>query len=520
MRAPVPLSQGAAPGASTTGVGAPDAQRRATWVRVIAAAITVGLLIGAGVWIVRRALLSSSPERGAGGAAATAKSVAVMPFTDLSPESNQEYFTIGLAEELVNSLAQLPDLRVASYKARPGADVRALDLRSIAEQMHVGTVLQGSVTKAGSRVRIRVQLVEFPAGHNLWSDTYDRTLDDIFAVQDDIARSVAAALQVTLFAEPNSPRPSNPEAYNLVLQAQYLRNVGGRDELQRALQLVERAAAIDPANARVFAELSRVQLARAGDGRAGDAAYGDAWRAATRAVELDPGLADAHQAVGWFSMVKNWDWAAAHQSFEKALALEPRNVRALRSAAALAATLGRFDEAIALGLRAMEIEPANASIYYNLGILQRKAGQLDAALINGRRALELESRMPHAHFQLGAAHLLKGSIEDAMRAFGDEQDESSRPRGLAMGYHTLGRPAESEKHLQQLIAEHRDESAREIAQVYAWRGEKDKAFEWLDRAFAQRDIGLAELKGEPLFRNLQDDPRWTTFLVERLKLPR
>jgi tetratricopeptide (TPR) repeat protein len=237
-------------------------------------------------------------------------------------------------------------------------------------------------------------------------------------------------------------------------------------------------------------------------------------------VDLDPTLADAHQALGWFSMVKNWDWAAADASFKRALALEPRNVRALRSAAALAATLGRYDEAIALGQRAAELEPTNASIFYNLAILQRKGGQLDAALVNGRRALELDPNLANGHFQLGAVHLLKGNLDDAMREFERETDDTARARGLAMGHASAGHAAQSERHLQALIERHRHDAAREIAQVYAWRNEPDKAFEWLERAYSQRDIGLAELKGEPLFRHLEGDPRWTAFLTEKMKLPR
>jgi tetratricopeptide (TPR) repeat protein len=219
-------------------------------------------------------------------------------------------------------------------------------------------------------------------------------------------------------------------------------------------------------------------------------------------------------------MVKNWDWAAADASFKRALALEPRNVRALRSAAALAGTLGRFDEAIALGQRAAELEPTNAGIYYNLAILQRKGGQLDAALVNGRRALELDPNLPHGHFQLGAVHLLRGNLDDAMREFERETDDVARSRGLAMGHASAGRVAQSDRHLQALVERHRLDAAREIAQVYAWRNERDKAFEWLDRAYAQRDVGLAELKGEQLFRNLEGDPRWTAFLTQKMKIPR
>jgi tetratricopeptide (TPR) repeat protein len=323
---------------------------------------------------------------------------------------------------------------------------------------------------------------------------------------------------VTLLAGTRSAAPGNPEAYNLVLQAQYLRSKGGDNAYARALELLQKAGAMDPGNARVFAEMSRLYFARASEGGS-DADYGKSWKAATHAVELDPQLADAHQALGWFSMSKNWDWTAADASFKRALALEPRNVRALRSAAALAGAVGRFDEAIALGQRATELEPTNAQIYYNLCIHQRKGGELDAALLSGRQALELDPTLAHTHFQLGAVHLIRGKVGDALREFQQETDETSRARGLAMGYHSAGRPSESERHLNQLVTHQQHDAAREIAQVYAWRDEKDKAFEWLDRAYAQRDIGLAELKGEQLFRNLFRDSRWTAFLKEKLKMP-
>ena len=502
------------PSDTTVPTGATGGRR--WWQLLLAAGVVVAL--AAAIWIGTRSMPSRSTLQTTPVSNGPA-SVAVMPFVDLSPERDQEYFAIGLTEELVNSLARLPDLRVAAYKLNRSEDVHAVDVRTIGAQMHVGTMLEGSVTKAGTRVRIRVKLTKLPDGYNLWSETYDRRLDDIFAVQDDIARSVASALQITLLAGARSAAPGNPEAYNLVLQAQYLRSKGGRDAYAAALELLRKAGDMDPGNARVFAEMSRLYFARASEG-GNDADYGESWKAATRAVELDPLLADAHQALGWFSMTKNWDWTAADASFKRALALEPRNVRALRSAAALAGAIGRFDEAIALGQRATELEPTNAQIYYNLCIHQRKGGQLDAALLSGRKALELDPKLAHTRFQLGAIHLVRGTIADALREFAHETDETSRARGFAMGYHSGGRRAESDRHLQALVRDHRDDAAREIAQVYAWRDEKDKAFEWLDRAYAQRDIGLAELKGEPLFRNLFRDSRWAAFLDNKLKLPR
>jgi TolB-like protein len=350
--------------------------RHARWPVLVALGIAVVLLVTGAFWITRRGIaVAPGPV-----ASAAPPSVAVMPFIDLSPERNQEYFTLGLAEELVNGLGRLPDLRVAAYKLRRNEQPQAVDARSVGEQMHVGTVLQGSVTKAGDRVRIRVQLVKLPDAYNLWAETYDRRLDDIFAVQDEIARAVASALKVKLLAAAHSPNAGSPEAYNLVLQAQYLRGKGGRDGYEKALGLLQKAGSLDPTNARVFAELSRPYFVRATEG-GDDADYGESWKAANHAVELNPGLADA--------------------SFKKALALEPRNVRALRSAAALASAVGRFEEAITLGQRATELEPTNAQIYYNLCLYQRKGGQPDGAQVSCRRALELDPKLAFAHFQIG-----------------------------------------------------------------------------------------------------------------------
>ncbi len=510
---------GTAAPVTATVPAAPAPAGRWRWPRMALAGVAMLLIVAAAFWAAWPRIAVTSSPNGGGAEVATPPSIAVMPFVDLSPEHDQEYFTIGLAEELVNSLARLPDLRVAAYKLKRNEEARAVDVRAIAQEMHIGTALEGSVTKAGTRVRIRVQLTKLPDGFNLWSETYDRKLDDIFAVQDDIARSVAAALQITLLAGTRSATPGNPEAYNLVLHAQYLRNKGGPESYDQALELLRKAAALDPRNARVFAEMSRLYFARASEAVNGDADYGESWKAATHAVELDPGLADAHQALGWFSMTKNWDWAAADASFKRALALEPRNVRALRSAAALAGTEGRFDEAIALAQRAAELEPTNAQIYYNLALLQRKNQRSDAALLNFRRALELDPKLTYAHFQIGAIHLLKRQIDDAFREFGQEPEDRTRMRGLALAYYSAGQIAQSTKYLDNLIATHRDDSAREIAQVYAWRNERDKAFEWLDRAYTQRDIGLAEMKGDPLFRNLEADPRWRRFMTEKMKLP-
>ena len=204
-------------------------------------------------------------------------------------------------------------------------------------------------------------------------------------------------------------------------------------------------------------------------------------------------------------MTKNWDWTAADASFKRALALEPRNVRALRSAAALAGAVGRFDEAIALGQRAAELEPTNAQIYYNLVLLQRKRGHSDGALLSGRRSLELDPKLHYATSSSVRCTCSKATSRMRCREF---DQEPTRPRDARTGDGALlgGQIAESTS-IWKPHRDHRDDSAREIAQVYAWRNESDKAFEWLDRAYAQRDMGLAELKGEPLFRNLEAGTR-------------
>ena len=276
-------------------------------------------------------------------APAAAKSIAVLPFADMSAGKDQEYFADGLSEELLNLLAKLPELRVIGRTSSFQFKGRNEDLRVIGEKLNVVHVLEGSVRKSGNKVRITAQLIKAADGSHLWSETYDRTLDDIFAVQDDIAGEVVKALKLTLLGTTSvtRSRPVNPEAYNLALQGRFFVERRGQKDLERAVEYFRRSRERDPGYAPAWAGLSQAYARQADYGFAPPAdGYRQAREAAEKALALDPQLVDAHLAMGSIHLVYDWDWAAADASFRRALDLEPGNAQALKLASIPASTLG------------------------------------------------------------------------------------------------------------------------------------------------------------------------------------
>jgi TolB-like protein/Tfp pilus assembly protein PilF len=501
----------AAPG----GLAVSPKPRARLWIG--AGATALALAMAAGLWLGRGAKRAGSHS---GAAATTAvPSVAVLPFVDMSPGRDQEYFTDGLSEELLSMLARVRELRVAArtscfqFKGRTG------DIATIGKQLNVGNVLEGSVRRAGRRVRITAQLVKVEDGFPLWSETYDRELDDIFAVQDDIARSVSSALKVRLLGK-HEARKGNAEAYSLYLQGKYFADRRSREDLERATSYYQRALKLDPHHPRTW-----VGLALAHDDQAGwsyiplEGGYRMARQEVEKALELDPNLAEAHAALGRIRKYYDWDWSGADAAFKRALELEPGNAMVVRGAAGLAATLGRFDEAIDLGWRAVELDPLSATIRDSLGGHAWRAGRLDVAEAAFRKALELQSEYPGAHMSIGRVHLTRSNPAAALDEMEQEEEPFFRRYGLALAYHALGKKTEADAYLGELLVKDRDDSAYQIAEVHAFRGLANEAFAWLERAYAQRDPGIPEMIiGDPLLESLEADPRHRAFL-EKMRLP-
>jgi len=460
-----------------------------------------------GVWWAVRSRARSAPAP---------SSIAVLPFADLSREKNQSYLSDGLAEELLNDLAKTPGLHVSARTSSFQFRDRGADLAAIGKQLGVATILEGSVQREGNRVRISAELVKAADGFQLWSGKYDRDLNDVFAVQDEIARAISSELKVRLLDSHagSVPRPTTAEAYNAYLQGRYFYEHRTLDDLARAYDYFQQAVRLDPNFARGWSALAWTLIARteAGAGPSFEQGYRAAIAAAQKALQLDPNLAEAHAAIGRIRRSYDWDWAGANTAFQKALALEPQNSVVLLGASSLQASLGNFDEAIALNRRAVEVDPLSVVSHLSLGMHAYYAGQLQLATDAFQKALAISPDAPEAHYLLGLVYLQQSHPQQALAEFQKNQAPSERTAGEALAYFALGRKAQADAALHQLIADHREAAAYQVAEIYAFRGEAATALQWLEVARTHRDAGLTAILGDPLLKNLAIDPQFTAFL--------
>jgi len=456
-------------------------------------------------------------------------SIAVLAFVNRSSNEDDEYFADGLADELLNVLAKIRGLRVAARTSSFQFKGKHDDIAVIGRKLNVATVLEGSVRKAGNRMRISVQLVKVADGYHLWSETYDRTLDDIFAVQDDIAQSVVKELRATLLGEvadakssqevtaqlaaATKGRATDPEAHRLFLQARYLCDRRNREDMAKAIVYLKQALDLDPGFALAWAELGAAYAVEAGNGWAPVAeGYARGREAVARALALEPELAEAHAEMGRIQMSHDRDWRGAEASFRRALELAPGNAGVLGRAGLLAMNQGRLEAAIALYRHAIELDPLRSAVYANLGTALHASGRLAEAEAAYRKAIELTPQRDAVHALHSLTLLAQGRGEEALAEGLREPEETFRLLSLAIIQHAAGRRAESDAALHELIAKYQGDSAYQVATVYGARGEVDRAFEWLERAYEQRDPGLSEMKPQPLLRSLHADPRWDAFL--------
>jgi TolB-like protein/Flp pilus assembly protein TadD len=442
-----------------------------------------------------------------------AASIAVLPFVNMSPDKDQEYFADGMSEELLNLLTQLPQLRVIARTSSFSFKGKEVDIATIARTLNVAHVLEGSVRKSGDTVRITVQLIRASDSSHLWSQTYDRKLADVFQVQDDIARAVVSELKIKLLAAPPKARATDPKAYALFLQAREIdrqRTVAAREQ---SIALYQQALALDPAYTAAWVGLADAYCSPVYPSlQRRDEGIRLAREAIEKALALDPEYAPAHAQLGYIAGLYTGDLAAAARHHEHALALEPANPDILRFASALARRLGRLDKAIAIGEYQIARDPVSAEGHYSLGLAYRYAGRLDEAIAEFRTALRLSPGHRNAHAMIGEVLLQKGDAQGALAEIQQEADAKLRLDGLPLAYHALGRKVESDAALAELIRKYEQTSAYTIATVLAYRGEADRAFEWLDKAVQYDDPNLGSLAVYPLFTNLHSDPRWLPFL--------
>ncbi len=467
---------------------------------------------------------AAAPSTAAASPAASDSSIAVLPFVDMSQSKDQEYFSDGLSEELLNLLAQIPQLRVIARTSSFSFKGKEVDVAEIAKTLNVANVLEGSVRKSGDTLRITAQLIRTADSSHLWSETYDRQLTDVFKVQDEIAAAVVAQLKVKLLPAQqvtNPHRTVNTEAYNQYLLGNQFFNRNSLEGYHFAVEAYRKAIALDPAYAAAYAGLAYAEIYTsdyAATPEENAAGRQRALAAADKSTALAPDLAEGYAVRAWLRSSITWEWSGAQADFDKALALEPGNADAQRRYGILLTYLGRISESIAANRKAIELDPLSSAAWNNLGA----AYSIDPSNYREAReaidrALAINPESSFAKTNLVVLELLEGHAPEALSVARTAGVVWSQV-GVAMAEHTLGHSRESQAALDELIAKYAHDSAYQIAEVYAWRGEIDKAFEWLERAYVQHDGGIGLIKTDPVLKPLRTDARFAA-MVKKLGLP-
>jgi adenylate cyclase len=439
------------------------------------------------------------------------KSIVVLPFINMSADPDQDYFADGITEELLNLLARIRKLRVISRTSAFSFKDQNVDIATVAEKLNVDHVLEGSIRKSGDKLRITAQLIDARTDSHIWSETYDRTLDDIFVIQDEIAAAVVAGLKVELLGEVPTTRKVNAQAYALMLKARrLLDNYTDVQHNTEAEALIRSALEMDPDNTDVLAELARLYYRGGGAEQLGlEEGLRRARELVARIQAIDPddGVADAFLA--WFAFYHDFDFAAGARHLERSLAAKPTDVGLLRDSMYPLIALGHLDEAVAIGEYVVANDPLCTRCYYNLAREYRLAGLLDEAEATLHAAFTLVEPYDYPlDRDLGRVLLLKGDPEAALQEFEKAEDL----QGIALALHDLGRRQEFEAALLELHEEYDTEHPSQTANVYAWIGDADRAFEYLGKGYRSDRASLSRIVRYPVFRSLHGDPRWQALL--------
>ena len=448
------------------------------------------------------------------------KSIAVMPLVNQSGDPAQEYFSDGLSEELINGLGQIHELRVIGRNSSFHFKGKSDDSRAVGQALGVANLIEGSVRKSGDRLRVSVQLVDVSNGSQRWSQTYDRELKDIFVVQEEIAKSIADQLRVTLLggelAATGRPSNGNIEAYNAYLQGAYYTWSSNLEGLAKAIGFFEEAIRLDPRYAEAYG-LKALAWSQVGylRGVKGRDAFEQARLAAKAALAITPNLARARGMLAYVYINADWNLPAAEAELERADDKAPNipHVRAI-----VRACQGRTDEAIELEQRAIARDPANSIFLFSLGSLLINTGHYDAAESSLRKALELRPEASGVHLLLVQAALLRNETEIALREAEAEPRGTLHDVAFVLAQTASGDRVKADAALKTLIETHGEEVPFRIAGVYGYRKESDKVFEWLERAYALHDPRLIGLLADPLLRPYHSDRRFAA-LCNKMGLP-
>ncbi|MFB0565876.1 MAG: protein kinase [Candidatus Aminicenantaceae bacterium] len=469
------------------------------------------------------------PEKERIGEMKLEKSIAVLPFTDLSPKKDQEYFCDGMAEELINSLSKISDLRIVARTSAFSFREKDLDVREIGRRLNVETILEGSVRKAGNRLRISTQLINVADGYHIWSEKYDRDMEDIFAIQDEISLAIVDKLKVKLLGREKvklvKRYTDNLEAYNLYLKGRYFWNKRYEIGVKKGLEYFQQAIKKDNGYTLAYSGLADCYciLSWYGDFPQKEA-YQKAREAALKALEIDDMLAEAHTSLAFIKLLADWDWASADREFKRAIELNPNYTTAHHWYSFYLFFRARFDEAIEEMKEALELDPFSLIINCDLGWVYYYARQYDQAIEALQKTLEMDPNFVSAHSFLGRVYLQKSMYKEALAEFRKEKEPS---RGwmqnvetlLAIAYLKMGKKKKAQQVLDDMIERTKQEyvSPYHIALLCFTLGENDLGFEWLDKAYKERNHWLLYLNVEPMFDTVRSDPRFTR-LIKKIGL--
>lgn len=442
------------------------------------------------------------------------KSIAVLPFEDMSEKKDQGYFTDGMAEEVVHLLTRVPGIRVIGRSSSFQFKGKNEDLRTIGRVLGAAYVLEGSVRRSGKRLRVTVQLIGTQDGSHLWSGSYDKDFDEVLQIQDQIAASLVRALQVAVGVDlPSRPILKSAPGYDLYQRGRHALDRFDKVGFESAAGYFEQALALDPTSIRAAESLALVHVYIAEWGytppREG---FERARISCERVLKLHPTSAMAHGQLALIHSIYDWDWSAAVRKAQRALALDPRDPGILVTAAIIHLSLDRLDEAAAFYNAALALDPLGAISHAGLGTINYRMGRIPEAVARLRTAIEVSPTFLWAHWTLGTVLLAAGEHDAALAQMQQATFDGGADAGIALVYHAMKRKAESDAALVRATNAFAEHWAYLVAQVHAYRGEIEQALAWLDRAYRQKDVALYRVKGDPLLKNLEPDPRYNAFL--------
>ncbi len=500
------------------------------------------LVLALGYFAVDKFVLNPRREKSAprtpsseSNAAPNEKSVAVLAFANLSDDKGSEYFSDGISEELLTVLQKIPGLHVAARTSAFSFKGKNATAQEIGQKLGVAHLVEGSVRKAGDVVRIAARLTQTNTGEQQWSENYTRNLKDVFAVQTELAQTIVGQLSGQLTNGTSDPAAKaaiqaevqaaekggtkNVEAHESYLQGRFYENRHSEKSAREALAAYQHAVELDPRFARAWAGVARTHtwiagFVTEGGQKAFDAHLASARDAVAQALTIEPELPDALYARAWLETNFDFNWSAATQTVSKVMALAPADPNVLIAAANLETSRGNTDRAIEIYRKAVELDPVNAQSRSFLAFGLANTRRFAEAQAEYARVTELNSSAPWAHAGLGLSYLLQNKFEEAATEAQADAGEWARLLIVSCARWAQKRVPESDAALNELIKNEAETAAFQIAEAYGYRGDKDKAFEWLARARRQRDPGLGNLLKDPLLENLRNDPRWDTFLHE------